>query len=71
MSMSEVIDYILHTPENSNPNILRDMIDVMLTSLAGLKDVGVYDPINNQILMFDGAQNKWINVNIFDKIIVE
>lgn len=71
MSMSEVIDYILHTPENSNPNILRDMIDVMLTSLAGLRDVGVYDPINNQILMFDGAQNKWINVNIFDKIIVE
>lgn len=71
MSMSEVIDYILHTPENSNPNILRDMIDVMLTSLAGLRDVGVYDPINNQILMFDGAQNKWINVNIFDKIIIE
>jgi len=44
MSMAEVIDYILHTPENSNPNVLRDMIDVMLTSLAGLRDVSILDP---------------------------
>jgi len=44
MSMAEVIDYILHTPENSNPNVLRDMIDVMLTSLAGLRDVNILDP---------------------------
>lgn len=71
MSMSEVIDYILHTPENSNPNVLRDMIDVMLTSLAGLKDIAITDPEGDQILLYDSSLNKWINVNIYDKIIIE
>lgn len=71
MSMSEVIDYILHTPENSNPNVLRDMIDVMLTSLAGLRDIAITDPEGDQILLYDSGLNKWINVNIYDKIIVE
>ena len=71
MSMAEVIDYILHTPENSNPNVLRDMIDVMLTSLAGLRDVSILDPQPNQFLYFDGTLGKWVNVNIYDKIIIE
>ena len=71
MSMAEVIDYILHTPENSNPNVLRDMIDVMLTSLAGLRDVSILDPQPNQFLCFDETLGKWVNVNIYDKIIIE
>lgn len=71
MSMAEVIDYILHTPENSNPNVLRDMIDVMLTSLAGLRDVSILNPQPNQFLFFDETLSKWVNVNIYDKIIIE
>jgi hypothetical protein len=70
MSINDIIDYILSTPENSNPNVLKGMIELMLTSLAGLEDVNIINPEDGQILMFDANSNKWINTNIYDQIII-
>lgn len=41
MNKSEIINYVMHTPENPNPRVLGDMLDQLETSGGGSGDITV------------------------------
>ena len=58
MTHEEIIKYVMHTPENPNPRVLKDMLEQMSVSssdapAASNEDLVLFELTENDIAMWE------------------
>lgn len=65
MTIKDIVDYVMHTPENTNPNILKDM----LSQMEGSSEIidGYLYTIEGHFLVINDGNNSSYDIQSIDE----